>query len=201
MDSLRWLRENTPPNPSRILEVGGRTEFTDHLTDQFKSSQIEQTPFDIRIPGWKLEDNTFDLILCMEVIEHLADVDSDPMEGNFYGDGIKACLKECFRVLKPGGYIFVTTPNLNSVAHLASLIYMEQVYAWEAHAYEMGFHKALRFVKDAGFNIIKAGTEDPWLEQKPLEEKQRRADAWTALYSVGANLKNRGEATFIIGRK
>ena len=43
-------------------------------------------------------DHTFDLVVCCEMIEHL------PMDPSHL-------LRETHRVLKPGGYLFMTTPN------------------------------------------------------------------------------------------
>ncbi len=53
---------------------------------------------DMFIPPLKgLADNSFDYIVTFQVIEHIADDN--------------AFLKEAFRVLKPGGKLFLTTPN------------------------------------------------------------------------------------------
>lgn len=58
---------------------------------------------------WPLESNTFDLIYSDFVIEHL----DDP----------NAFLKECYRVLKPGGYLCLRTTNrLGYVALISSLV-------------------------------------------------------------------------------
>ena len=51
-----------------------------------------------------LSDRSFDLILCIEVVEHLLDEWFEPT------------LSELFRLLKPGGRIFLTTPNAESLA-------------------------------------------------------------------------------------
>ncbi len=48
------------------------------------------------------KDKTFDLITSISVIEHL----TSQQAGKF--------LKESYRVLSPGGYIFMITPNFNS---------------------------------------------------------------------------------------
>jgi methionine biosynthesis protein MetW len=51
--------------------------------------------------GLPYEDEFFDVVHAGEVIEHLYDT--------------KAFLSECRRVLKPGGLMLFTTPNLNSL--------------------------------------------------------------------------------------
>lgn len=44
-------------------------------------------------------DNSFDVVVCAEVIEHIYDIDH--------------CLTEIKRVLKPGGKAIITTPNFS----------------------------------------------------------------------------------------
>jgi SAM-dependent methyltransferase len=52
---------------------------------------LEQTPY-------PLDDESFDAVVCTEVYEHLRDY---PV----------TCLQEAFRVLKPAGRLYFTTPN------------------------------------------------------------------------------------------
>jgi len=67
---------------------------------------------DLNKPGIALRDSSFDLITAVEVIEHL-----------IYPDTV---LKEVYRLLKPGGYFVLTTPNLASAVNrvLIALGYM-----------------------------------------------------------------------------
>jgi SAM-dependent methyltransferase len=53
-----------------------------------------------------LPDNFIDLALCTEVIEHLP-------------NSPKPLLADMYRILKPGGYLIITTPN---IAHLKNRI-------------------------------------------------------------------------------
>ena len=53
-------------------------------------------------------DGTYDLVLCLEVIEHL---EKDPM----------AMLNEINRVLKEAGLIYLTTPNSTSARNVLKI--------------------------------------------------------------------------------
>ena len=65
---------------------------------------------------------SFDGVLCCELLEHLT---ADPV----------AMLREIHRVLKPGGWLVLTTPNVANVVNLLHLVHGRNVY----HAYEADF--------------------------------------------------------------
>lgn len=46
-----------------------------------------------------IEDNFIDCVFAVEIIEHLSDT------------YLSATLNEIYRILKPGGYLIITTPN------------------------------------------------------------------------------------------
>jgi methionine biosynthesis protein MetW len=61
-----------------------------------------------------IEDGTFDVVHANQVIEHLVETD------NF--------VREIYRILCPGGYAIISTPNLASFHNLVSLIFGKQPF-------------------------------------------------------------------------
>ncbi len=59
--------------------------------------------------GFKEVDQSFDAVIACEIIEHLYDTDY--------------FISEIKRVLKPGGYVFITTPNLASLKNRIKLLF------------------------------------------------------------------------------
>lgn len=114
---LRAMQTAAPSN-KKILDLGcGDGCFLVNATRQFPGLMpvgLDLSPGQLekartRIPqgkflqgslGTKLPfaDQEFDFVYSAEVIEHLFDTD--------------LFLKEAYRVLKPGGYLYMTTPNL-----------------------------------------------------------------------------------------
>jgi SAM-dependent methyltransferase len=62
--------------------------------------------------GLPLEDESVDLVVASHVIEHLADTD--------------ALVKDCYRVLRPGGHFLIATPNLATILNVLFLILGKQ---------------------------------------------------------------------------
>ena len=66
-------------------------------------------PVDVERQRFPYEDNTFDLVTCFEVLEHLK-YSPVPM------------MKEIKRVLKPEGHLILTTPNINSARSIIKML-------------------------------------------------------------------------------
>lgn len=114
--SLRLMRE-IPNRPKKVLDVGCGTGF---FTSKIKKvTGAEVYGIDISKKALKLarkhgirtgladlnkrfpfKDGEFDMVNCGEVIEHMYNPDN--------------LLREINRVLKKGGYLVITTPNLAS---------------------------------------------------------------------------------------
>ncbi|UCE73104.1 MAG: class I SAM-dependent methyltransferase [Methanomassiliicoccales archaeon] len=107
-------------------------------------------------PGF--EDDTFDIITCSEVMEH----QKKP----------KQVLSECFRILRPGGIIIITTPNMayktlmpkgmknrirkrmhNKVDLPKNLGEHKQGLPYEKHVFVININEWVRLLRAIGFEI------------------------------------------------
>lgn len=117
------------PNPeARLLDVGcGDGEFTlqvaekigtssvfgiDVLKENVKQAEgrgITCFQADLDEARFPFEDESFDAVCANQIIEHLSKTD--------------AFVKEIYRVLRPGGYAVISTPNLAALQCLVFLLF------------------------------------------------------------------------------
>lgn len=206
--SVEWIKRHFNPSASsQILEVSHPSGLTDLLKQAF-GVRPDSTSFDVRDPkGWSsIAASSYDLVLNTEVVEHLADW-IEPEDDHsfrcceFYKTGMANCVRGCFHALKPGGLMFLTTPNASSVELLASWIYYNSPFSWDPHIRELSFNEAVRLVTESGFQIVAAGTEDPYLHRKEVKSQEYFAQLRTLINKFGIPHDNRGETTCIVARK
>ena len=107
----RWL--NALPGETRVLDAGcGEGVLVDEFADRLRITGLDVSYSSDRVTRGSLTalpyaDGEFDRALCLDVLEHLS-FDEQPR-----------ALAELFRVLKPGGRLLVSVPNL---AHLQSRV-------------------------------------------------------------------------------
>lgn len=70
-----------------------------HVAERFKQTACFKGAELVKSLPSVFDDNMFDLILTTETVEHLEDTELNGMLG------------ECYRLLKSGGVLFLTTPN------------------------------------------------------------------------------------------
>lgn len=83
------------PQAKSFTGIDKITEVVKHLKQKYPQGDFRQ----MHIPPFKgLPDNAYDVVISFQVIEHI----KNDLE----------YLKEIFRVLKPGGKVLITTPNI-----------------------------------------------------------------------------------------
>ena len=101
------------PRPLAVLDIGaGRGELLallsqttsiaakacDYHVDRFALEDIDIVRVDVNREPLPYADQSFDVVCCSEVIEHV--------------ENFRELLRQAHRVLKPGGVLVVTTPNV-----------------------------------------------------------------------------------------
>lgn len=110
LDWLQWTKDHVVGNPDNILEIGSlnvngspRSVYNQRNylgVDQTSGHGVDMVANGHELP---LPDSFYDLVICCEVLEH------DP---NFW-----LTLKEVNRVIKPTGYLIITTPTTGFPEH------------------------------------------------------------------------------------
>jgi len=124
-----------------------------------------------------LASGSMDYVFCCEVLHH-----NDPVN-------LRRTLRECHRVLRPGGRLFVVNEPLRFVAH-PKLDHAEEVADFEGNEHVYFIHRYVLAARAAGFQIAapwRRGVEDGaqrWPDSHrlaPLERAVRGRAAGRAL--------------------
>jgi len=168
-----FLRAGSEPEKApSVLDIGCATgSLLTHLRDKgWRVTGVEISPaaeyarnerrLDVRnIPLEEINfaAGTFDIVLASHLIEHL----NNP----------RSFLNEVYRVLKDGGYFFITTPNISGFqAYLFKDRWRSAIFD---HLYLFSKTTLIKMMKDSGFTIkrirtwggLAAGTAPSWLKK------------------------------------
>jgi SAM-dependent methyltransferase len=146
------------PNPIASCEDVQDPTVTFTRKDSSKV-QFERMLFDLESDPYPFPDNSIDGVVCCEVIEHLF---RDPAW----------MLREVNRILKPGGWFLITTPNITSYHSIRravmgihpmqhALYFNVEKYPDFAiqHTREYSFWEIVELLHETGFGIIKQETQ------------------------------------------
>ncbi len=181
------------------VQMSGLWEGPDPYVQTVRTVQDSPYPsFDIRLDAanserdpWPYADNSFDLVTGMEILEHLA------LDPYFF-------FSEAARVLKPGGHILLTTPNvvshrgvnkmLNGTAPYSFGIFVPSGGVYGRHNREYAPKELPELGQAAGFDTVSLKTIDVY---------DRKVDARTAelLVERDDDLALRGETIFYLAQK
>lgn len=175
----------------------GNTQQKSVVSSSGETFTCEIDLFDAERDRFPYPDEHFTTVLCCELIEHLA---SDPMH----------MMSEINRVLRPGGWLVLTTPNLASLRAIAAILQGYHPGFFPAyvrppapgaqpdarHSREYTPKEIARLLLDAGFEVAR-------LETGPFREAPRPELAWVEhlleRYGLPADL--RGDCIYAVGRK
>jgi len=186
----------------KILNVGGEGELMEELFKTFaKNIIVENTECDIRY-DFITKYEKYDLIISLEVIEHLKDRDSSyiPTLATQINSGIWNFFINCNRLLDVNGLLFVTTPNMNSYLNILNLINYKNPNFFTPHPKEISKDEIYYFNTVCNFNIIKYDTFNVWNKQAEKNDIIIHIDK--LFKSINERLtKDRGEDMFFISKK
>lgn len=155
--SLEWL-SNCGFSGKRVLELGPVEAASFVIRNFFKDNDYSNTYSDLRT-AFPFGDARFDFVLNMEIIEHMSDIEYGHRT---YYTGLRHCLAECHRVLRPGGIMFLSTPNAASAWVIQRALLHQPPWLYENHFREYTPEELLHFVKTAGFDVLTMATEFVW---------------------------------------
>ena len=175
----------------------GEVEHKSVTSEQGEVFECDIDLFDAERDIFPYPDGHFATVLCCELIEHLA---ADPMH----------MMSEINRILRPGGSLVLTTPNLASLRSISALLlgYHPGLFSVYLRPGEDGMPKDARhhreytpieihlLLEDSGFEIA-------LLDTGPFRDVPRPGLAWVThlleRYRLSAGL--RGEGIFAVGSK
>jgi SAM-dependent methyltransferase len=121
--------------------------YRDRFSGEHTSRTVTFHHFNIEHDRFPFEDHSFDCVLFCEIIEHLQ---MDPI----------AVIREIKRVMKPGGALIVTTPNVARLENIAKLIAGANIYdpysgygPYGRHNREYNRHELFLLLDYCGFDL------------------------------------------------
>jgi SAM-dependent methyltransferase len=147
---------------TQVFEFGGESPFTQVLKALTGVNQVYRFKQDMDITSFRpVPDGHFDLCLMMEVIEHLHDVpchnDIEKRAAWTYSGQVNA-LQMAYELLKPGGHLFITTPNAADYSVMSHARHHEGPRTYDPHVRELTMLELMRLVTgETDFEVVHAG--------------------------------------------
>lgn len=135
----------------RMQDLGFRVSATDYLDSNFKISSIPFRQADLNSSFAQNYTELFDAIVATEIIEHL--------------ENPRHFARQCFALLRPGGRMLLSTPNVDSPGSKASFL-RTGCFAWfgpedyerQGHITPLTQIQIEQIFVEAGFNFLCKGS-------------------------------------------
>ena len=182
---------------ARLLFRHGRRRATSAsvTSESGETFECDIDLFDAEKDPFPYPDGYFSTVLCCELLEHLT---ADPMH----------MMTEINRILKPGGHLVLTTPNLASLRALAGILQGFHPQLFSAyirprngevdarHNREYTPIELRKLLEDSGFEVT-------LLETGPFREEPKPEFGWVEhlLDRYLLSTEHRGDGIYAVGRK
>lgn len=167
-----------------VQQIKHRSDGAPAFSFQLKVGNAEREP-------WPYPDSSFDLVTGMEILEHLT------IDPHFF-------FSEANRVLRPGGHLLLTTPNISSHRSLWRMMMGVSPYSFGTFVPSGGVYgrhnreyvpaELDEIGSSAGFETVKLRTHDVY-------GKEVAPEAAELLVARGEDLTMRGENILYLSRK
>jgi glycosyltransferase involved in cell wall biosynthesis/SAM-dependent methyltransferase len=177
----------------------GKLGITDHKAARSLAGEHFECDIDLfnaETDRFPYADEAFDTVVCGELIEHLF---GDPMH----------LMSEINRILKPGGHVLITTPNIASIHGIAAILQRNHPGFFVAylkpaedgtvdarHNREYAPAEIYRLMLDAGFEVVKLETGAFGNNPHPEHDW-----VWEILKKNNLAEDLRGDGIYCLGRK
>src|SRR3989344_586731 len=170
------------------------------IQNLWNKNQLEIVKGDITQTPLTFTDGSVDIILCDATIEHLL-------------HSPKALFQEAHRLLKPGGYFFVTTPNLANLLRRIRFVigrsphwdlkdFFNQENNFRGHRREYTVSEVSAMFSWSGFKIVKRGTKNTFFHPKQLLDIRKLPKLLAQLATLIAYVMPKSrDMVFVLGRK
>lgn len=185
------LSENTETNPFYL-----QREAFEAVQEIWKEKGIQVKMHDVEDP-LPFPDNTFDIIVSNAVIEHL------------HGTHRNA-IQECARVLKPGGILLISTPNLAYILKRIRFL-LGRSPNWDlkdfffsgkqftGHTREFTVQEVKRMMSWVGLEVIHARARSTYFRWKWVMQPKKWASI--ASFFMGFLSGSFGDNVYVIAKK
>jgi glycosyltransferase involved in cell wall biosynthesis/SAM-dependent methyltransferase len=174
----------------------GRTETRTVVSEDGQEFTCEVDLFDAERDPFPYPPDHFSTVLCCELIEHLP---TDPMH----------TMAEINRILKPGGHVVVTTPNIAGLRAIAAAMegyhpgFFPAYLRPETLAKGDSRHNREYAPNEIHMLLTGSGFEVVLLETGPFRDRPRPEVLWVErlLEQLSLDTKLRGDGIYAVGRK
>lgn len=192
--SWEWVEPFLTPG-ARVLDAGGESPFTAAIRELCPGVTVETTtPQDLRYLD--MGDRQYDLVLMMEVIEHIKDREDAPLD-TFAGNGITHALKELARC---GKRLFLSTPNLCCARSVQLILSGYHPFMFQPHVRELAPRDVVAYCTSAGWFISGSHVQRVWNDHR-VSPSEMSAIAALARQLSGDDSLLRGDCLFLLAHR